>query len=507
MLASNVLVVGAGLAGLTVAYRLRQAGIRADIVEAASRVGGRIDSVPNALGTTLTAELGAEFIDSNHCCLLALAAELGLTLLDRDLNPHENAHKNLHGNLHENPSELHQAALRQTTLFLSGQFIDEAKLAIDFAPAAHIIAQDVAAIQSFRTYRSHCPAATALDQRSLAQYLAQLPLPPYLQQLIDIAYRVEFGRETAEQSCLNFLYLVGFHPRLELLGTCDERFYIAGGNDQITARLAAQLHSQIELDTELTALSRSPDGRYRVSLRSGLRTEERRYEKVVLAIPFSVARSLSLQLDLPPAKRLAIDTLGYSHNAKLTTAYRSRLWQTQHAATAHSFTDLAFQNTWESDISQCDPTGAGLLTSFVGGHSGAELSQLTPEAQAQRLRSPWEAVFPGLETAHLPGALAKPWAQAPYSQGAYACYLVGQWTAMYGAERERVENLFFAGEHCSVDFQACMEGACQSGEQVAQEILQDLGLVRQSLQQRYGAQFHQDGDPIPFPPSLFDLSF
>jgi monoamine oxidase len=478
---ASVLVVGAGLAGLTVAYRLQQAGVLADIVEASDRVGGRVESVPNVLGTSLTAELGAEFIDSNHCCVLALAAELGLTLLDRELGAQT-------------------TNLRQTTLFFEGQWVDEATLAAEFAPAAGRIAQDLAAIESFRTYRSECLAAIALDGRSLTHYLDDLPLSPLLRQLIEVAYKVEFGRELAEQSCLNFLYLVGFDPHLELLGTCDERFYIAEGNDQLAYGLAARLQGRIEPDTELTALARSADGRYRVSLRSGLRSETRCYERVVLALPFSVVRSLDIRLNLPPAKRLAINTLGYGSNAKLTAAYSERTWHIRHAATAHSFTDLPFHNTWESDISRRDPAGTGLLTSFVGGKQGAALSARSPEAQAQQLRSHWNRVFPGLEAAHLLGALARPWASAPYSRGSYACYLVGQWTQLYGVERERVENLFFAGEHCSVDFQACMEGACQSGEQVALEILKDLGLVdaKYSLQTLYGARFRQSSDPLPF---------
>jgi monoamine oxidase len=474
--AASILVVGAGLAGLTVAHRLRQAGVMADVIEAAGRVGGRVESVPNALGTSLTAELGAEFIDSNHCCLRSLTAELNLTLLDRqDLD------------------------LPETTLFFAGQKVSEAAIAQDFAAIAPLLERDIERIKGFRTYRSHCPAATALDQLSLSQYLDNLPISKPLRQLIEIAYSIEFGQEATAQSCLNLLYLIGIRPELELLGTCDERFYVAGGNEQVVSRLAALLDGQIETNCALVALSRRADGQYRAVMQSGLGIQERCYERVVLTVPFSVLRSLDLHLDLPLAKRHAIDCLGYSDNHKLTTAYRQRVWQGQQR-TAHSFTDLAFQNTWESDLASRDPSGAGLLTTFMGGEAARELSACLPQGQVEKLRSQWEQVFPGLAAAELPGGLSRSWLCDPYSQGAYACYLVGQWTAFYGAERERVENLFFAGEHCSVDFQACMEGACQTGEQAALEILQDLRRVPMtySLQQRYGSAFSQGGEPLPF---------
>lgn len=473
--AASVLVVGAGLAGLTVAYRLRQAGVMADVIEAAGRVGGRVESVPHALGTSLTAELGAEFIDSNHCCLRSLTAELNLTLLDRQAHQPDGP----------------------TTLFFAGQRVDEDAIAQDFATIAPWLERDVAKIKGFRTYKSNCPAAVELDRRSLSQYLDKLPISARLRQLIEIAYTVEFGQEAAAQSCLNFLYLIGIRPALELLGTCDERFYVAGGNEQVAQRLATQLNGQIATDCALVALSRRADGQYRAVMQSGLGLQEKCYERVVLTIPFSVLRSLDLRLDLPLAKRQAIDRLGYSHNHKLITAYRQRIWREQ---AAHSFTDLAFQNTWESDIATRDRTGAGLLTTFTGGDEGKALSDCLPEEQVEKLRSQWEQVFPGLSAAALPGGLSRSWLREAHIQGAYACYLVGQWTGFYGAERERVENLFFAGEHCSVDFQACMEGACQTGEQAALEILQDLRRVPQtySLQQRYGSAFRQGSEPVPF---------
>ena len=76
--ASPVVIVGAGIAGLTAGYRLRQAGVKVSIYEASARVGGRMLSLPNALGIK-TAELGGEFIDSGHVHIRHLAAELGLS--------------------------------------------------------------------------------------------------------------------------------------------------------------------------------------------------------------------------------------------------------------------------------------------------------------------------------------------------------------------------------------------------------------------------------------------
>jgi len=96
-----------------------------------------------------------------------------------------------------------------------------------------------------------------------------------------------------------------------------------------------------------------------------------------------------------------------------------------------------------------------------------------------------ERVFPGISAARLKDNTVRAyWPGEQYSRGSYSCYLVGQWTRMYGVEGERVGNLFFAGEHCSQDYQGYMEGGCETGEAAASEILEDLRLQPSAVQQR-----------------------
>jgi monoamine oxidase len=80
--ADEVVIVGAGIAGLTAAWRLRQAGVRVRILEASSRVGGRMFSLRNHFPDGQVIELGGELIDTDHVRIRALAEELGLPLDD-----------------------------------------------------------------------------------------------------------------------------------------------------------------------------------------------------------------------------------------------------------------------------------------------------------------------------------------------------------------------------------------------------------------------------------------
>jgi monoamine oxidase len=240
--------------------------------------------------------------------------------------------------------------------------------------------------------------------------------------------------------------------------------------------LAQRLGERLETGTVLEAIRGMPDGRYRVSLRvRGGRSVERTDERVLLTLPFSVLREIRLEVELPPAKWRAIQTLGYGTNAKLLTAYTEAVWRTRYHARAETYTDLGFQNTWKASAQRRVP-GPAVVTNFTGGHHGLAIAFGPPEPQADVLVHALDRVFPGVAQVRRGPAVRTNWIADPFSRGSYACYLVGQWTRVRGAEGERVGNLYFAGEHTSLDYQGYMEGACESGEAAASAILDDLGI-------------------------------
>ncbi|MFE4107214.1 flavin monoamine oxidase family protein [Almyronema epifaneia] len=454
----KTLIVGAGLAGLVVAYRLWQAGIDCEIIEASDRVGGRIHTCFNALGTGLPAELGGEVFDSDHAHCLRLIQELGLPLVD----------------LHQQVPNYDEA-----TYFFQGQRLEVAALAADFAPVARQAAADLLQIQPFLQQAQVTEKARALDRLSIMEYLDRLGVAAPLRDVIRVAYTIKYGCEAEEQSSLNFIGFSGTQPNtFALFGHSDERFYLQGGNEQLIHRLAAPLAASIQTVTALEALSALPEGGYCAYLRSGQRAFEKRCDRVVLTIPFSVLRQIPLRVELPERQRQAIAQLGYNHSLKLITACKHRHWQPQSALL---YSDLPFQHIWETTASLHSPQ-MGLLTNYTGGQQSLRHLSETPEAQARQLIQQLEQVFPGIQAVHQPQAvLRSDWLTNPYTQGAYTCYRVGQWTQFYGAEGQRTDNLFFAGEHCSSQYQGYMEGACETAERVAAAILQDLSLSPPAL--------------------------
>ncbi|WP_293332367.1 NAD(P)/FAD-dependent oxidoreductase [Microcoleus sp. CAWBG58] len=452
---SPILVVGAGIAGLTAAYRLRQGGVRADIIEATNRVGGRIRTVPKVAGTQIFADVGGEFIDTGHTTLISLASELGLRAIDL-------------ANV--------QRTFVKDTFFFQGRRFSVAQIIADFAPLASKINADLKSVGDEFSYQDFTEAAERLDNLSIAEYLEQGNTSTIVRQLLRVAYATEFGRDPEEQSALNLLFLIGTEAdSFQLYGNSDERYQIDGGNSQIVNRLADRLSGSIETGTILEAITLLPDGRYRVNLRSGQSAFDRTYERVLLALPFSTLRDVRINVPLPQPKRRAIEQLGYGTNSKLVTGYRSRIWRDTYRSTASVYTDLGFQNTWEA--TPFAPTANALVTEFTGGKQGLAIGAGTPEDQAQRFLGQFERVFPGVRNLRSGKAVRAFWPGERFFKGSYSCYLVGQWTQMYGVEGERFGNLYFAGEHTSLENQGYMEGGCETGQRAALEILEDLGLT------------------------------
>ncbi len=446
-----ILIVGAGIAGLTAGYYLQQAGIPIRIVEASNRFGGRIRSQQQAVGTTKTIELGGEFIDSGHQTIRKLAQELGLEVVDLFAS---------------------DQGLKPEIRWFDHREVPSSQLVTAFTPLAKQIAADVQAMGEV-TYKSANERAKKLDRLSISGYLQKYCPDPLLRRLIEVAYTNEYGLPVEQQSALNLLLLIGKDPgKFEIFGSSDQRYYIKGGNQQITDRLATKLANSIDLNTSLESIRSTPNGRYQVTLRHQGRSQERVYERVILALPFSILRQINLDVELPKVKQAAIKELGYGTNTKLITGYRDRLWRTKYGSNGQVFSDALVSETWESSRYTTDRQG--VIVNFTGGTLGLNLTKTDSKTAAKKFVTDFQKIFPGIESSYLNKFVITNWIDSPYSRGAYACYLVGQWTKFAGAEGERVKNLFFAGEHCSLEAQGYMEGGCGTGAAVAQAILAEL---------------------------------
>ena len=146
-----------------------------------------------------------------------------------------------------------------------------------------------------------------------------------------------------------------------------------------------------------------------------------------------------------------------------------------------SYTDEGYQNTWE--VSRRQFGASGLLNNYTGGSATAAKTTKTPFATTADadVQQDAKAFLGGLESV-FPGGTAKWNARAasslpaldPNMGASYSYWRVGQYTSFAGYEKVRQGAIFFAGEHCSADYQGFMEGGAAEGARAAKEILAQL---------------------------------
>ena len=150
---SPVLIIGAGIAGLTAGYRLRQAGIPIRIIEAQNRIGGRMFSLRNFFADGQVCELGGELIDTNQTHIQSLAQELGIPLDD----------------LSKDDAEV------RDMFYFDGVLHSERDVVEAFVPVARQVSAALATLGPDPDigYRTATPAAIALDRMTINQWLDQ----------------------------------------------------------------------------------------------------------------------------------------------------------------------------------------------------------------------------------------------------------------------------------------------------------------------------------------------
>jgi monoamine oxidase len=455
----TIVVVGAGLAGLTCAYRLKQAGYIAQIHEASGRVGGRCWTGRGVFDEGQIYERGGELIDQGHTTIRQLAQELGLNL-----------------------DNLLQAEVNGTELlgFFGGGPYTRAEMTDDLKKIWQKLHRDVTAAGYPTLFDSFTQRGFELDHLSILDWLNETILDDgansRLGQLLDIAYNIEYGAESDQQSSLNLLYLLGFvgQGQFRVFGKSNEKYHVCGGNDQIPDLLASQLAGQITIGSELVTVKRTPAGRYKLTFQNGSGTTSVTADKVVLALPFTIIRSSVniSQADFSTRKVQAINEQGMGTNSKLHLQFTRRHWNDL-GSNGETFADTGYQNTWE--VTRAQPGALGILVDYTGGNIGASFGSGTPTTRAEEFLDQIEPVLPGISQHWNDLATIDFWKDYEWTLGSYSYWKVGQYTAFAGIEGRQEGNAHFCGEHTSIDFQGFLNGAVETGERAAGEVIDDLG--------------------------------
>ncbi|MFD7834637.1 flavin monoamine oxidase family protein [Streptomyces sp. NPDC059761] len=469
---ARVAVVGAGISGLTAALTLKDAGVACTLYEAnPSRVGGRMWSQRSLWAYGQTSEIGGELIDTSHKKILELCRRFNLPVEDF---------------LGGGPNGAEEV------LRFNGVYYPRTQADEDFKAVYQALHRDLQAAGEV-SWNSSTPAGTALDNMTLYEWI-ETRIPgghdSQLGRFIDVAYNVEYGADTDQQSALALVLLMGYQPNpgnFNVWGLSNERYHITGGNDQLPNAMTQALPAgSLVMGRELVAVRVSADGTQTLTFNDAGATRTVVADHTVLCLPLPILQRIDITaagFD-PLMKNLLRDArMGYC--TKLNMQFTSRPWRGTGPwpgiSAGDCFTDTDVQQTW--DTTKVQPGNGGILLQYGGGSLAGSLTPGSPfatdsdpyvRALADRMLTGIDAFFPGTKAAWTGRAQLSAWHRNPYSLGAYSYWPTGYLHRYAKYEGTAQGRIHIGGEHCSYDFQGFMEGGATEGERAAKEVIAAL---------------------------------
>jgi monoamine oxidase len=446
--ATDVVVVGAGFAGLAAARELAAGGVDVVVLEARDRVGGRTLNAP--IGGGAVVEMGGQWIGPTQDRIAALAREVGvetfptygegdnLLLLDGRLRRYRGTIPRL------NPLTLIDVArgLRKLN-----------RISRDVDPEAPWLAED----------------AARLDATSLATWLERNMLSRMAKRLVAVAARTVWGAEPEELSMLHIAFFLSSAGSFELLtdvegGAQQDRF--VGGSQEVAIRCAAELGERVLLSAPVGRIAHGPDGV--VVEAKGIRVGARR---AIVAMPPALTGAIEFDPVLPATRRQLAQRLAPGWLVKATAIYAEPFWRADglsgEALNERGPVSLVFDNS---------PPGGerGALVGFVGGRDARAFARLATSERRRAVLSSFEALF-GADALAAEDVLTQDWAAEPWSGGGpVSNFATGGWTALGPALREPIGPIAWAGTETATRWTGYIDGAVSSGERAAAETLAAL---------------------------------
>ena len=433
---ASVLVAGAGLAGLAAARDLIVQGAAVTVVEARDRVGGRVLTVRDGFADGHHGEAGADMIDDSQREIQKLVDQLGLKLT-RIL-------RGGWGFVRANGQQRPRIAAR-------GVMRGWNRLAHELGRCGepYLLAE--------RRWES--PIAADLARRSVADWLTAIDADAQLRETA-LGLRGFFLGDPDE---LSLLALVDqFAANDEPVPT--KMYRIEGGNDRLTAALAAALGPAVKLSTEVVAVSHRGKG-VRVSLKHARQMAQLSCDYVVFALPATLLRRIPITPALPQQQHEAFVRLKYGRATKTLLQFSKRFWRIPGRPRAFG-SSLPFGAVWDANEEQRGRSG--ILSLMSGGSSSDAVREtLAREGPAALARS---LEWLGSRRAELIATRQVVWDDDPWARGGYAYFDPAFDPALRTWLARPAGRLFFAGEHTSNQWQGYMNGAIESGRRAAAEV-------------------------------------
>ncbi|OBI05574.1 amine oxidase [Mycobacterium scrofulaceum] len=441
----RVVVVGAGIAGLTAAVDLMEAGADVTVLEARDRVGGRMHGIP--ISASVVADGGAAYLGTQHTELLSLIRQHGLELAST-ASPGDSTFL---------------MSDRRTTSASRMPPLNAVALGDLFDRLEAVVAQ----VHPEAPWRSR--RAESLDRLSAARWLADERMHPDAETFFPLFIGEMMAADPAAISVLHMAFYLRSGGGIRFLNAFEggaQQWRIDGGSHLLCSAIAERLGERVRLRHPVCAIDQDADDVVVHSLSDvdGTRAEFRA-DKVVVAIPPLLAQGIEFR----PALRWprATPHTGRGCAVKVHLSYPEPVWR-DHGLSGWS---VSSHGPLLSTVDDSPPDeSAGVLTGFVTGKAAAAFSALSSEGQRDEVLAHARRLFPQLPPPTR--CSVTNWLTEKYSRGCYAALFgPGDWLRLGPTLTEPHGRVHWAGTETSVEFFGLIEGAIRSGQRVACELI------------------------------------
>jgi monoamine oxidase len=419
----DVIIIGAGLCGLSAARVCRTAGLSTLIVEASDRVGGRVWTSA-APATQCPVDWGAEWvIPSMHHEVMKLVAENRLGLLDDDA---------------ASPT-----MWKTTHTRFQGSYPDLQRHSTAFAESLQRIEQDA-------ILWSNAKPTTTHPETTMRNYLRHVTPDIETAELIETALFPLTGADPEDLATRMLWAEIGFHNHSidETLNASTKR--ISEGCGALASAIASELEGCIEYEQVVTHISRSND-------RYVIQTEKTVYhaKHCVVAVPLKTLQNIAFEPHLSPELQ---ETAKNSNAGRVAKAWALVRSEQPLGETLNSRSQLRYGYTRRLD---------GHYRLVCGQILGAETIPVTNSHAVALIKENW----PDVEIIE---AKVIDWTHEPFAKASWHSGRAG-WASKTAAFRQPHKNLHFAGGDIAEQWAGWMEGALRSGKEVGQRIIAAAG--------------------------------